>query len=594
MPIPTPAHAPSPIASGWERTRTLLLRLGVGLVQGLLVWQLWWYGSEAFGLHLPVFVYAALVLCTAFVPLIALSQIGSMRWRNLLLYLASACAALFALADYDVWRKADPELSFPAFRLLVGAGIGLFIANQLLDHRERGYRLFDNYSAYVERGWMCMAQFMLAALFACMSRGVLDLGGSLFAMLGLRGMSAQLGQPWFTCVETAMAFALGIHLTDVRPGLLAGVRNILLMLMAWLLPLVVALGWCFLVALAFTGLRPLWATHYAAGSMLGAAWVTLVLLNAAYKDGWHERAPALAIRWAGRAAGPMLLALAVLAFFGLMQRIGQHGWSPERIFGIAVGAVALLYGVGYTWAALRRGPWLRGLEPVNVVASLFILVLILGLLTPAADPDRLAVSSQLARLREGKVSAKAFDFKLLRDGHYGKQALQQLEKSHDAQIAALARKPQREEPPKPAPRPPPEPPLSHARIYPPGATLPADFRSMHWAGMDTYDAACLVNGSACEIFTLFPHRGVPGYVVVHPLEADSFSRSKATVFASAGHGRWYRVGKLEGMQCPGVVEALRAGRAQPLHPRFEDVGVDGLRLEVEPAMRVNPCPAPAP
>ena len=598
------AGAPGSADSG----RVMLYRLGIGLLQGLLSWRLWEASQraaspgQAAAALAPSWAaahpmsFAALTLCTAFLPLVALAQVGSMRARRLLAYLALAGAALAALCAYDIWRAPSSGMwqgtlprSTPSFQLVCCAAVGLFIVNQLLEHRERGHALYRDYASYFEQGWLRISQLALAALFAGLSLAVLALGAALFALVGMHWLARLLAHPWFTCMETAMVFAAGVHVTDVRPSLLRGTRNLLLGLLAWLLPLVVLLGWGFLAVLPITTLRPLWNTRFAAALLLWAVAGTLVLLNAAYKDGDHAREPVAVLRWSGRAAGPMMLMFSILAAYAIGLRVAQYGWTTERVLAVAVDAVALLYGAGYAWAALRPGPWLRLLEPVNVGASLVILAVLVALLTPLADPARLAVDSQLARLREGKVSVQTFDFAFLRvhAGRYGQRALHQLAASPDARVASLAQKTLAGETgPFAALH---RPALSGARIYPRGAVLPADFRARDWSARDTYNAACLINGAPCEIFALLPQADGPRYLLVHPL--GRFTVPSAAVFARDVQGRWTRLGTVGGLDCPGVLQALREGRATPVPALHEDLRVHGVRLQLLPLIDFRQCPA---
>jgi hypothetical protein len=71
--------------------------------------------------------------------------------------------------------------------------------------------------------------------------------------------------------------------------------------------------------------------------------VTLVLVNAAYKDG--DSIPPLAVRWAGRAAAPMMLILTVLAAYAIALRVWQYGWTPMRLRSAMVAVIALVYAV---------------------------------------------------------------------------------------------------------------------------------------------------------------------------------------------------------------------------------------------------------
>lgn len=135
-----------------------------------------------------------------------------------------------------------------------------------------------------------------------------------------------------------------------------------------------------------------------------------------------------------------------------------------------------------------------------------------------------------------------------------------------------------------------EPALSHARIYPPGAKLPASFRNMPWRRMDALDVHCMFDGTACEIYALRPKAGVPTYILIGG--SDHSGRYRATAFAPSGQGKWYRIGQVEGLQCPGVREALRAGRARTVPPLIDDLLVANQRLIVKAFVGFKTCDGP--
>jgi hypothetical protein len=349
----------------------LALRLAIGLVQGLIAWQLldmlprtqfppaedmlrsWPYRNPG--------LFAILAMIISFVPVVALAQAGRIRKRRLVLYLVTLAAVLAGLGAYDIWR--DPFDSgwgtqtiriWPSTTLIFCTATGLFIANQLLEHREGGNSLWSAYADHFEDSWMRGFQFVVALVFTALVWGVLELGRSMFDLIHLDGFGHMLEHNWFRCPALAMAFAGSVHITDVRPTLLHGMRNLGLTLLSWLLPLIVALGWSFLLALPFTGLAPLWGTGFAAAILLWAVAVTLVLVNAAYKDG--QGTPPLAIRWAGRGAMPMMLILTLLAAYAIGLRVWQYGWTPMRLRSAMVAVIALVYAAGYSRAAVGKAP----------------------------------------------------------------------------------------------------------------------------------------------------------------------------------------------------------------------------------------------
>jgi hypothetical protein len=498
--------------------------------------------------------------------------------------------------------------------LIAAAALGLFIANQLLEHRERRHALFTYYADHFEDSWMRGFQLVLSLGFTLLFWGVLNLGRGLFDLIHLTGFGHMIEHNWFRCPSLAVAFAASVHITDVRPALLRGMRNLGLVLLSWLLPLVVGLGCAFLGALLFTGLAPLWSTRFAASILLAAVWQTLVLLNAAYNDGTPAHRPVLPLRWAGRVAGPMMLILALLASYAIALRVGQHGWTPQRVRSGAVALMALIYGGGYTWAAVMRGAWMKRLERVNVAASLAVLALLAALFTPLADPARLAVNSQVARLHAGKVAPDRFDYQFLRfdAGFYGTTALAALTHDANAQVASRARIAQgstarnygTQDTPDPVVT---EMPLSHATVYPAGARLPDDFNPAHFAKNAGFPVQCLHDGSPCDVIVWTgAAQGSPLLIVREtqrtaspddPAQASNIVLSPMftlPVFGRDHAGHWEVIGRIANANCPAAIEALHRGAAQPVRPAHDDLMAGGIRLQFQPQSAPEACPPAQP
>jgi hypothetical protein len=610
---PTGAIAPQSVG---------IARLGIGLLQGIVAWRLlavvaprfydgtptrapvlWW--SQA---HPTLFAILALV--TAFVPVIALAEIGRMRASHLIVYLLATSAALAALVAYDLWRdptRGEVVNVWPSAGLMFGAAIGLFITNQLLEHRERRLGLFTAYATHFEDSWMRGFQVILSLAFTLLVWGVLELGNALFGLIQVAWFGQMIDHNWFRCPVLAVAFAASVHITDVRPALLRGMRNLGLTLLSWLLPLVVALGCAFLVALLFTGLHPLWNTRFAASVLLWSVAVTLVLLNAAYNDGDPAHWPVLPLRWAGRLAGPMMLVLGLLAAYAIGLRVGQHGWTPQRVRSAAVVLVALIYGGGYSWATLTRGAWLHRLERVNVTASLVMLGVLVALFTPLADPARLAVNSQVRQLKAGTIAPDKFDYQFLRfdAGRFGTDALAALTRNANGEIASRARLAQASDQrvfngdhdPDPGLT---EPALSHVTVYPAGVHLPGDFGPATIVQRATVGRDCLYDGSACDIivWTVSAHAAPLLIVRQHEVWEDRpqnnarlTAKNRLTaittamglpVFGRDPAAKWKQVGSIDHANCPGVFEALRNGKAETITPDHSDLLAGGFRLAFTP------------
>jgi hypothetical protein len=508
--------------------------------------------------------FAVLSVLVVFLPLIALAETGRMRVRRLLIYLGLATAALAPLAAYSIWRNPVLSLASPSpnhsapFEFWVAVSVCLFIINQHLEHRERGRALFADYVSHFEDSWMRGAQFVLSVGFTVLVFLILQLGASLFQMIHLDWISDLVRKPWFNDPVLGVAFAAAVQISDIRPALLRGSRNLCLTLLAWVTPLLTFIAGGFLLALFFTGLGPLWATGHSASLLLSAGAVMLVALNAAYKGGDAQSLPPRVVRWAGLGAAGILLIFTGLASYAIGLRVRQYGWTHQRVVATALDVVLILYAVGYVWAALRSKRWMSQIEGVNVTASLAIVAVALAILTPLADPSRVAVSSQLDRIERRQVRPDRFDFQNLRfdNGRYGTEGLAALTRSDQPEVKARALRAQalqyraqiygREVAPEVT-----EAPLSHAVIYPKGATVPADFRAQ--AAGD--DQSCLTDGTPCELYIL-PSQ--PQVIVLYSPTKASFSTIDYARFWGRGaDGKWTLLGN--NSACPAPLTALRKG-----------------------------------
>lgn len=428
---------------GGER-RLFAARLITGLVQGLALYALYFAGEHGLWPRTQPAIFGALALAAGYAPVVVLAGVGRLPRRTLAIWTAAAALVLALLGWHDVDRRVlenwvqSPFLSFPTMTFGAAA---LFIAHHLIVPAARAGRWIAPYADYFDTAWKAGVQLAMSLAFTGAFWLVLHLGAALFGVIGIDALGDLLSQAWFAMPVLCLAFATAVQLTDVRDGLIRGVRTVALMLLSWLAPVMVVLTAAFLAALPFTGLEGLWGTRSATALVLSAAAALIVLINTAYQDGRPDNRPPTVLRWTARAGGVLLVPLVGLAFWGLMLRIGQHGLTPDRIIALACALVGAVYAVGYLLAAVRRGEWMQPLERTNIAAAVLSVGLILALFSPLLDPARLAVADQVARLERGAVKAADFDYDFLRfdSGKAGRAALDRLAKSEDAEVARLAK-----------------------------------------------------------------------------------------------------------------------------------------------------------
>jgi hypothetical protein len=260
------------------------IRIGIGLLQGL---GLYWLQRSADN-DLKVWpateplLFGPLLLVVAFLPLVLLAGVGRLRPATLAIWTAVAGVALALLGLHDIARQsADtlrnlPYLSAP---VILFSAAALFISHHLVAPADFERRRIASFPAYFDTTWKAGVQLAMSIGFTGAFWVLLLLGAALFKVIGLDFLENLLRKEWFAIPVTFLVFAVAVHLTDVRDGLIRGVRTVALMLLSWLLLVMTVLAAGFLAALPFTGLQALWETGNATSLVLAAAAALIILIT---------------------------------------------------------------------------------------------------------------------------------------------------------------------------------------------------------------------------------------------------------------------------------------------------------------------------
>lgn len=567
------------------------IRIGIGLIQGLVLYLLYRSASDATALAWPATqpsLFAALVLAAAFAPIMLLAGVGRMGWKTLALWGAVAAAVLALLGWHDAAQQASdyfrpPYLRFP---VVAFAAAALFIAHHLIVPAVQGRRWIADYDDYFDTAWKAGVQLVLSLGFTGAFWLLLFLGAALFKVIGLDFLGDLIAKDWFSIPVTTVVFATAVHLTDVRDGLIRGVRSVVLMLLSWLLLLMTVLAAGFLAALPFTGLQGLWETGSATALVLSAAAALIILINTAYQDGRADNLPPAVLRVTVRVAAVLLTPLIVIAFWGLALRIGQHGLTPDRIIAFACAMIGAAYAAGYGYAALspfwrKGGGWMRPLERTNVWTAVLEIAVILALFSPIADPARLSVADQMARLERGAVKADQFDYRFLRfhSGKAGEAALARLTRSSDPVVARSARNVMTIEnrwdqtdvgsPDQ----------MPVFEVLPAGATLPPGFAV---AVPPTDERARCRGAEICAARVMdLNGDGVPEVLVATDWALQLWTRDAAGGWVQAG--QWFPNRCRTGEGRTDVREMLRTDSVRAVAPAWPELEIGGVRAgPIEP------------
>jgi hypothetical protein len=569
----------------------LALRIAIGLAQGAALYGLL---EMLEGIPHPftnTWPFTALVLVAGLLPFVWLSAIASMRTVTLAAWSLAVIATIVATSNHASWLEAGDSAG-ESLSLFFPLAAALFIGHHLIAAADRDGKPLASYATYFDLGWKAGVQLVLCFAFLGAFWLLLWLGASLFELIGISFIRELITERPFAFLASAVVFALAVHITDTRMSLVIGARTIALILLSWLLPLLALFAWAFFASLFFTGLAPLWATGRATALLVTAGAALVVLINANYQDGDDERSPPAILKLAVRAAALALVPIAVLAFYSVGLRVDQYGLTPERVAGLAIVGVGAIYASGYAIAALWPGRWMQPLQPTNVAAAFAWIALIIGMLTPIADPARLSVDNQVNRLLSGSVTPDKFDFDALRfdTQRYGMQALERLAADRsspqridiaDRAADALKRKVRNSRPAED--RMTAEALRSGITVFPAGSALPDSLLAQDWSARASNPLEnCVrnaVNPPGCQ--ALLGDLDNDGRVEV-------LLRENAWSIIALGQdatGNWAERGTFVTGQCnaPNFDFSTPGVSLAPPHPSPLELNVNGKRYQMTPA-----------
>lgn len=546
--------------------------------------------------------FASLLTIAVFVPIVIVGGLGHLRQRTLAVWIAGGLVLCAGIGAYDIFR--DPiSYSYSgggtsSARAVAGPAVWIslaammFILHSLIVAGAADRRFIASYPRYFDVSWKHGVQLVLAVLFAAAFWLLLWLGAELFRLIKLELLAELIKNPLFASTATTTAFAYAIHVTDVRANLVTGARTLKLTLLSWLLPMMTGFAIVFLLALPFAGLEPLWSTRRATGILLTSVASLIFLINAAYQDGQPETPIAEVLRQSRWLAALAIVPLVALAGYGLMLRVMQHGWTPQRITALACVIVAGCYAAGYSLAAIRARLVLKQIEITNIVTAYVIVAVLVALFSPLVDPARISVADQISRLKTGQTPPEKFDYAFLRfgAGRYGADALQSLVK--DAPTSQIAERAQKALQPNNrydarnlANKTPVTPGLRAANITIIRAGGPSDdkavpdsFLRQDWSTIRRLWILprCLIADAKCDAVLIDIDGDGKDEILLF-----NNPNGAGAAFKSDHDESWHLLGTLTRVTCPGVRDALRAGRYEAVSaPPLKEIEAAGQRLAI--------------
>ena len=255
----------------------------------------------------------------------------------------------------------------------------------------------------------------------------------LFDVIGIDVIKQLLKEEWFGWMLGGFAFGAAVGLLRERDSLVGTLQRLVMVVLGVLAPVLAVALALFLLSLPFTGLGELRDSSIPATPlMLVAAAGAILLANAVIGNGDEERATNRVLRGSALVLVLCVLPLAVIAALSLGQRIGQYGWTPERIWGVVAVAVALGYGLVGWWAVAKgRGGFDDRLRPLQTRLAIGMCAAALLLALPILDFGAISAKSQVARFASGRTAPADFDWRAMAFdfGPAGRRRLEQIMRS---------------------------------------------------------------------------------------------------------------------------------------------------------------------
>jgi hypothetical protein len=392
-----------------------------GAAGGALVWAIFRAGeTERIG-HYPAFALFGLVI-TGFGAFLAMAgPIGFGRALPRALALGLVVAGLIGLTAL---RYADADGLFmspiAALALLTVATLPVPF---MIAAAKTGWR---EYPALFEEAWSIALRMAAAGTFTGLVWLVIYLSDEVLGIVGIDVIGRLLDYELVVLALSGAIFGLGVAVIDDLADLAS--PNMVLRIVRLFLPVVLGVMAIFLLALPFRGLDGLVSGLSPAGLLLTmvAGGIALVSITIDRTDADAAQSPLL--RACAQGMALVLPVIAGLALYAISVRVGDHGWSPERLFVALVAGVGVAYGLVYAVSVLRGGAWMARIRHGNIWMALSILVLAALWLTPVLNAERISAQSQLARFAAGKTPVEALDVGALRSwGRPGAEAIAALE-----------------------------------------------------------------------------------------------------------------------------------------------------------------------
>lgn len=267
-----------------------------------------------------------------------------------------------------------------------------------------------HYESLFLASWRNAIIFAVTVLFMSIFFGILNLGAALFDLLGITLFTTLLREEWFWVPALTLASAFAIHIFRKISYLADNLSTILQTLVKFLLPVLVFVSLGFLITLPFTGLDKLWDTRSGSFLLLWLIALSLFFVNAIYHKGNDNKPYHFIVHWFVLVGVAILPVYSVISAYGILSRITQYGFTPDRLWALSIWFILSCFVIGYLIGIVKlRDNWLIIQSKVNVLMGWIVLAFVLLVNSPALNFKSISTKSQMTRYYNGEVSLEDLD-----------------------------------------------------------------------------------------------------------------------------------------------------------------------------------------
>lgn len=320
------------------------------------------------------------------------------------------------------FATAEEVLAVP-MHLLAALTVASLPVPFLIAAARPGWR---DYPALFEEAWSIVIRLAAAMAFTLLVWILILLSDQVLRIVGIGVLSHLLENRLAVLTLVGASLGLGVAVVWELAGPIA--PQLALRLLRLLLPVVLAVMLVFLVALPLRGFERLVLGLSPSVLLLSMVAAGVALVAVAVDRSDAEAAQGRMIRWAALGMALVLPLVAGLALWALWLRVGQYGWTPERLFLALAALIGLGYGLTYALAVLRGAGWMARIRRGNIGMALAVIAAAALWLTPLFNAEAISARNQVERFLSGRTGMAELDLWAFgRWGRPGAAALAQLE-----------------------------------------------------------------------------------------------------------------------------------------------------------------------